>query len=56
MSAITPETISIDGTRKARGNLTGARIRWAMAFVLIVFSVMFGRLIWLGNIELDTTI
>ena len=58
MSAITPdqETIAIDGTRKARGNLTGARIRWAMVFVLLVFSVMLGRLIWLGNVEVDTTI
>ena len=58
MTAITPgqETIALDGTRKARGNLTGARIRWAMVFVLLVFSVMFGRLIWLGNVDVDTTI
>ncbi|WMT85842.1 penicillin-binding protein 2 [Pelagibacterium sp. 26DY04] len=58
MSAITPDhdTISLDGARKARGNLTGARIRWAMVFVLLVFSVMFGRLIWLGNVEVDTSI
>lgn len=58
MSAVTShqETISIDGARKARGNLTGARIGWTMVFVLLVFSVMIGRLVWLGNIEIDTTI
>ncbi|SDG47431.1 peptidoglycan D,D-transpeptidase FtsI family protein [Pelagibacterium luteolum] len=58
MSAINPnnDTISLDGTRKARGNLTGARIRWAMVFVLIVFSIMGGRLIWLGNVVIDTSI
>jgi len=49
-------TIAIDGARKARGNLTGARIRWAMVFVLLVFSVMGARLIWLGNVVVDTTI
>ncbi|RDE10191.1 peptidoglycan D,D-transpeptidase FtsI family protein [Pelagibacterium lacus] len=58
MSAITThqETIALEGARKARGNLTGARIRWAMVFVALVFAVMGGRLIWLGNIEVDTTI
>ncbi|MCD7060141.1 penicillin-binding protein 2 [Pelagibacterium sp. HS1C4-1] len=49
-------TIALDGTRKARGNLTSARIRWAMAFVLAVFVVMGGRLVWLGNMDLDTAI
>jgi len=49
-------TISLDGARKSRGNLTSARIRWAMFFVFVVFAIMAGRLVWLGNIELDTTI
>lgn len=58
MSAIIHDqgTIAIDGARKARGNLTGARIRWAMVFVLLIFSVMGARLIWLGNVVVDTTI
>lgn len=58
MSAIAaPDaTISLEGARKARGNLTQARIRWAMFFVMVVFSIMAGRLVWLGNMELDTTI
>lgn len=58
MSAIASNdvTISLDGARKSRGNLTSARIRWAMFFVFMVFAVMAGRLVWLGNIELDTTI
>lgn len=58
MTAITPDqgTIAIDGARKARGNLTGARIRWAMVFVVLVFAVLGGRLIWLGNVDIDTTI
>ncbi|WP_404403067.1 peptidoglycan D,D-transpeptidase FtsI family protein [Pelagibacterium halotolerans] len=58
MSAISSKqpTIALDGTRKARGNLTSARIRWAMAFVLAVFLVMGGRLVWLGNMDLDTAV
>ncbi|GGA46678.1 peptidoglycan D,D-transpeptidase FtsI family protein [Pelagibacterium lentulum] len=58
MSAIASNdvTISLDGARKSRGNLTSARIRWAMFFVFVVFAIMAGRLVWLGNIELDTTI
>lgn len=58
MSAIAApdSTISLEGARKARGNLTQARIRWAMFFVAVIFSVMAGRLVWLGNMELDTTI
>lgn len=49
-------TIAIDGARKQRGNLTGARIRWAMAIVLAVFLVMVGRLVVLGNSIPDTAI
>lgn len=58
MSSAAPSqrTIALDGTRKARGNLTSGRIRWAMAFVLAVFLVMAGRLVWLGNMELDAVV
>lgn len=58
MSAFTSSgpTISIEGSRKAQGNLTQRRIRWAMVFVTIVFGVMAGRLIMLGNTEVDTRI
>ncbi|WP_245958417.1 peptidoglycan D,D-transpeptidase FtsI family protein [Pelagibacterium sediminicola] len=58
MSAVssTGPTISIEGSRKARGNLTQRRIRWAMAFVAIVFAVMGARLVTLANVEVDTTI
>jgi len=57
VTAISPDTtISIDGARKARGNLTSARIRWAMVFVIAVFGVMGGRLVVLGNTEVDTRI
>lgn len=58
MSAFTSTepTISIEGSRKARGNLTQRRIRWAMVFVTIVFGVMAGRLVMLGNMEIDTRI
>lgn len=52
----TGPTISIDGSRKAQGNLTQRRIRWAMVFVALVFGVMAGRLIMLGNVEVDLRI
>jgi cell division protein FtsI (penicillin-binding protein 3) len=52
----TEPTISIEGSRKARGNLTERRIRWAMVFVALVFAVMAGRLVMLGNMEIDTRI
>lgn len=56
MTLVADSTISLEGARKQRGNLTQARIRWAMVFVTLVFAVMFGRLIFLGNVEVDTTI
>lgn len=52
----TEPTISIEGSRKAQGNLTQRRIRWAMVFVALVFGVMAGRLIMLGNVEVDMRI
>lgn len=54
--ASTEPTISIEGSRKSRGNLTERRIRWAMVFVALIFAVMAARLVMLANVEVDTTI
>ena len=48
--------IAIDGTRKSRGNLTRARIRWVTVALVLVFAVVMGRLIQLGSVVPDTTI
>lgn len=50
------ETISLDGGRKARGNLTKARIRWVIAALILVFATVGGRLIQLGATVTDSTI
>ena len=50
------ETISLDGGRKSRGNLTKARIRVVVAALFIVFAVVGGRLIQLGSTVTDSTI
>lgn len=50
------ETISLDGGRKARGNLTKARIRWVIVALLLVFGTVGGRLIQLGATVSDSTI
>ncbi|MGV3575727.1 MAG: peptidoglycan D,D-transpeptidase FtsI family protein [Devosia sp.] len=49
-------TISLDGVRKARGNLTQARIRWMVLALVLGFGAVGGRLVQLGMIEADTTI
>lgn len=49
-------TISLDGVRKARGNLTQARIRWMILALVIGFGAVGGRLVQLGMAETDTTI
>ena len=49
-------TISLDGGRKARGNLTQARIRWMILALVIGFSLVGGRLIQLGFVETDQRI
>ncbi|SFV30407.1 cell division protein FtsI (penicillin-binding protein 3) [Devosia crocina] len=49
-------TISLDGVRKARGNLTQARIRWMILALVIGFGAVGGRLVQLGMVETDTTI
>lgn len=56
MALITETSIALDGTRKSRGNLTKARIRWVIAALVIVFAVVMGRLIQLGTVVTDTTI
>lgn len=50
------ETISLDGGRKARGNLTKARIRWVIVALVLVFGTVAGRLIQLGATVTDSTI
>jgi cell division protein FtsI (penicillin-binding protein 3) len=49
-------TISLDGVRKARGNLTQARIRWMILALVLGFGAVGGRLVQLGMTEADTTI
>lgn len=51
-----PQTISLDGVRKARVNLTQARIRWMVLAVVLGFTAVGGRLVQLGMVETDTTI
>jgi cell division protein FtsI (penicillin-binding protein 3) len=50
------ETISLDGGRKARGNLTKARIRWVIVALVLGFCTVGGRLIQLGATVTDSTI
>ncbi|MEO5805021.1 penicillin-binding protein 2 [Devosia sp.] len=59
MAAMTDEllpTIALDGTRKARVNLTQARIRWVILALLMGFCVVGARLIQLGMVVQDSTI
>lgn len=53
--ALSP-TIALDGVRKARGNLTQARIRWMILALVLGFAAVGGRLVQLGMAETDTTI
>ena len=48
--------IALDGARKARGNLTRARIRWVMVVLVLLFGVVGGRLVQLGLVVPDNTI
>ncbi|HTM77733.1 MAG TPA: penicillin-binding protein 2 [Devosia sp.] len=58
--AITTEdfapTIALDGTRKVRGNMTQARIRWVILAIVLGFATVGGRLVQLGMVVPDTTI
>lgn len=49
-------TISLEGARKQRGNLTQARIRWMMLALVVGFGLVGGRLVQLGMVEADQTI
>src|SRR6218665_2589069 len=49
-------TISLDGARKARGNLTQARIRWMVLALVLGFGLVGGRLVQLGMVVTDSTI
>ncbi len=49
-------TISLEGARKQRGNLTQARIRWMMLALVVGFGLVGGRLVQLGMVETDQTI
>jgi cell division protein FtsI (penicillin-binding protein 3) len=49
-------TISLVGTRKARGSLTQARIRWMVLALLMGFGLVGGRLMQLGLTETDSSI
>ncbi len=51
-----PNAIALDGTRKARGNLTKSRIRVVIAALLLVFGTVAFRLVQLGSVERDSTI
>ncbi|MBD8064176.1 penicillin-binding protein 2 [Devosia sp. PTR5] len=50
------QPIALDGTRKQRGNLTRARIRWMVLAVVLGFAVVGGRLVQLGMVVQDDTI
>jgi cell division protein FtsI (penicillin-binding protein 3) len=49
-------TIALEGTRKQRGNLTQARIRWMILAVVLGLTMVGGRLVQLGMAETDQTI
>jgi len=49
-------TIALDGTRKVRGNLTQARIRWMIMALVLGFGLVGGRLVQLGMVVPDTSI
>ncbi|WP_240229896.1 peptidoglycan D,D-transpeptidase FtsI family protein [Devosia lacusdianchii] len=49
-------TISLEGARKARGNLTQARIRWMVLALVLGFGLVGARLIQLGMVVPDSTI
>ncbi|WP_332700335.1 peptidoglycan D,D-transpeptidase FtsI family protein [Devosia sp.] len=49
-------TISLDGARKVRGNLTQARIRWMVLAMVLGFGLVGGRLVQLGMVVPDSTI
>ena len=51
-----PAPIALDGSRRARGNLTRNRIRWVIAALIAIFGIVAGRLVQLALVVNDTTI
>lgn len=49
-------SIALEGARKARRNLTKARIRWVIAVLVLIFGAVAGRLVQLGMVQQDNTI
>jgi cell division protein FtsI (penicillin-binding protein 3) len=49
-------SIALEGARKARRNLTKARIRWVIAALVLIFGAVAARLVQLGMVEQDNTI
>ncbi|MDB5527694.1 MAG: penicillin-binding protein 2 [Devosia sp.] len=49
-------TIALDGTRKVRGNMTQARLRWVILAIVLGFATVGGRLVQLGMIQPDNSI
>ena len=49
-------TISLEGARKVRGNLTQARIRWMILAMVLGFGLVGARLAQLGMVETDSRI
>jgi cell division protein FtsI (penicillin-binding protein 3) len=49
-------TIALDGTRKVRGNMTQARLRWVVLAIVLGFATVGGRLVQLGMIVPDNSI
>lgn len=56
MAAGELQPIALDGGRLVRRNLTGARIRWMMLALVLVFVAVGGRLVQLGSVVRDETI
>jgi cell division protein FtsI (penicillin-binding protein 3) len=51
-----PTTIALEGSRKQRGTLTQARIRWMILAVVMGFGLVGGRLVQLGMVVPDQSI
>jgi cell division protein FtsI (penicillin-binding protein 3) len=51
ISTLSHQEIEIEGTRKARGNLTKGRIIIVMSGLLLLFAIIVARLIFFGNSE-----
>ncbi len=50
------DPIALDGAKKARGTLTSTRIRVLMAFLILAFALIVGKLVTLGGTDTDAEI